>query len=822
MTDVFISYSRKDKDFVRRLHDALKAANRDIWVDWEDIPATADWWREIQAGIEAANAFVFVISPDSVRSEVCNRELDYALTNNKRLIPLLYRDVTDPADQKAMHPSIGSHNWIFFRDTDDFNAAFQQLISAMDTDLNHVRIHTRLLTRAKEWDANNRNASFLLQGDDLNSAEAWLAQAVNKKPAPTDLHTAYILASRRAATARQRRLLAGVTIALIVSIALAILSLGLFGEANRQQAIAVNNAATATIAQGEAEINAATATFAQGQAQNNAATAVAGATAIADANELAQSVALAGQAEVELSGPRPERGVLLALAAFSNNRYTWQAERALASSVQPTLEHSTLSSAGSKMTDLDWSPDGSLVVTGTDTGKAAIWDINGQPVTMLDDEQGTSAALNRVRWSPDGSMIATGSADGHAQIWTLDQSNGISGSVLFTFTDPTIGAAHNDSINDMEWSPDGTMIATASKDRTVKIWNVSDGSLAMTLTGHTASVSSLQWSPDSTQLVTVSVDRVAKIWDVGTGKEAFPQIVPAMLAAWSPDGTALATTNPDNTATIWALGSNASAQKLFSLIGHTGVINRIAWSADGTRIATASNDQTARVWDTTQSGLLLRTLFGHTGAVTDLSWASSVGNPRLITVSEDETARVWNTDTGGQLLVYSGPNDPISKVSWPDEGTHFATLVGDGTARIWEVWKSGNALIKFAKSCCVTRMLTDEENIQFGLPTATVVPSPNPAPTALPGCEAALPTRVYNGARAVVTDDDPTPLNVRVQPGTSARRIAQVSPGQTFQVIGDPQCVAGLNWFPILYGIGAVQGWIAEGQDGKYFVQPVT
>ncbi len=66
MTDVFISYSRKDKAFVQVLHQALTQSKYDAWVDWQDIPLTADWWEEIKSGIEAADTFVCVISPDSM------------------------------------------------------------------------------------------------------------------------------------------------------------------------------------------------------------------------------------------------------------------------------------------------------------------------------------------------------------------------------------------------------------------------------------------------------------------------------------------------------------------------------------------------------------------------------------------------------------------------------------------------------------------------------------------------------------------------------------------------------------------------------------
>ena len=82
MTDVFISYSRKDKAFVQVLNQALANSKYDAWVDWEDIPLTADWWEEIKAGIEGADTFIFVISPDSIASKVCGQEIDHAWDNN--------------------------------------------------------------------------------------------------------------------------------------------------------------------------------------------------------------------------------------------------------------------------------------------------------------------------------------------------------------------------------------------------------------------------------------------------------------------------------------------------------------------------------------------------------------------------------------------------------------------------------------------------------------------------------------------------------------------------------------------------------------------
>src|SRR5881392_1192575 len=199
--EVFISYSRKDKDFVRRLDEALKSRGREAWVDWEDIRPTEEWMQAIYAAIEAADTFVFVITPDSVASVVCGREITHAAAHNKRLVPIVAREV----DAAAVPEPLAKLNWIFCRESDDFEKATDTLISALDTDLKWVHAHTRLLMRAIEWNANGKNKSFVLRGEDLRSAERWLQEAgAEKERQPTTLQTEYIIASRKAELRRQR------------------------------------------------------------------------------------------------------------------------------------------------------------------------------------------------------------------------------------------------------------------------------------------------------------------------------------------------------------------------------------------------------------------------------------------------------------------------------------------------------------------------------------------------------------------------------------------------------------------------------------------
>jgi hypothetical protein len=231
MADAFISYSRKDESFVRELEEALVKRGKDVWVDLEDIPLTAEWQNNLYSGIEGAETFVFVISPDSIASKECKRELDHATKHNKRLVPILRREV----DTTTAPDVLESHNWVFFRESDDFGESLERLMQAMDTDLEWVKIHTRLLTRAVEWESRGRDRSLLLRGSDLEAAEEGQARATDKEPELTPLQRQYILASRQAQTdlhRRQANLYRVLLVAALILIVLMALGLVTFWQLN--------------------------------------------------------------------------------------------------------------------------------------------------------------------------------------------------------------------------------------------------------------------------------------------------------------------------------------------------------------------------------------------------------------------------------------------------------------------------------------------------------------------------------------------------------------------------------------------------------------
>ncbi|MEJ2308724.1 MAG: TIR domain-containing protein [Gammaproteobacteria bacterium] len=235
MAEIFISYARENIAFVRKLHAALTTAGRDAWVDWEGIPPVDKWLDKIRSAIDESDAFLFIISPDSLASDVCAVELGHAVKQHKRLIPVLYQEAT----QNSLPAVLAEINWIFARENDDLAAAVETIQAAMDTDLDWVRQHSRLLVRAGEWaDANGGT----LRGIELKEYEAWLQQSAEKKPGATELQTRFLLESRRAETRRKGVFLASLVIGLSL-----LLVVGLFGwfqhrESLRQSLIAESRA----------------------------------------------------------------------------------------------------------------------------------------------------------------------------------------------------------------------------------------------------------------------------------------------------------------------------------------------------------------------------------------------------------------------------------------------------------------------------------------------------------------------------------------------------------------------------------------------------
>ena len=220
---IFISYSHHNKDIADRFSDNLRALGYDVWIDSQSIPLTVEWWKEIQLGIISADSVIFIASSDSIASPICHLELDYARSLSKRLIPIVIEDISfDDARVTLSKKHLSEHtrrilknrdilslvrdneiyittlNWLFVRTETAFFNTFENLDVALQTDFDHLRLHTQLSEKASKWNDNQKKSSFLLLRGELQQFSEWCKTAteLEKTPKPSDLQVEYLLASR--------------------------------------------------------------------------------------------------------------------------------------------------------------------------------------------------------------------------------------------------------------------------------------------------------------------------------------------------------------------------------------------------------------------------------------------------------------------------------------------------------------------------------------------------------------------------------------------------------------------------------------------------
>lgn len=206
LTDIFVSYSRRDSTFVGQLTEGLHKAGLDVWIDWEDIPYSSNWWDEISRAVDGASAFVCVLSDDYFNSETCRAELKLAEEANKRIIPVCYKDF-----DRALNNSnaVAKTNWLTFATGASFDASFATLLDTLSADLEWRKFHSRLQVRASEWAQKANNSSYHLFGQDLAEAVDRLQSQKDKSPPLTTLQLNYVEASKAGAQELVRKQLRG-------------------------------------------------------------------------------------------------------------------------------------------------------------------------------------------------------------------------------------------------------------------------------------------------------------------------------------------------------------------------------------------------------------------------------------------------------------------------------------------------------------------------------------------------------------------------------------------------------------------------------------
>lgn len=279
-----------------------------------------------------------------------------------------------------------------------------------------------------------------------------------------------------------------------------------------------------------------------------------------------------------------------------------------------------------------------------------------------------------VAYSPDGTLLASASSYGVVQLWRVSD-----GSLIRTFS------GHSSSVNAVAFSTDGTMLASGSGDKTVKLWRVSDGSLIRTFSGHTASINAVVFSLDNTTLASASSDASIKLWRVYEGdlvRTFSGHTYDVYCVAFSPDGTMLASGSGDLTVKLWRVVDGALIR---TLSGHWTSVYSVAFSFDGATLASGGGDSdntanTIKLWRVSDGGLI-RSLVGHTDSVYCVRF--SPNGEILASASADFSVQLWRVSDGSLIRKYSGHTGPVRGVSFSPDGATLASGGNDKSIKIW-------------------------------------------------------------------------------------------------------------------------------------------
>ena len=265
-----------------------------------------------------------------------------------------------------------------------------------------------------------------------------------------------------------------------------------------------------------------------------------------------------------------------------------------------------------------------------------------------------------VAFRPTGTLLAGGSTDQpQLRLWELPSLK-----PLRTF------GSHSESIESLVWSPDGSLLASGSRDRTIKIWDAEQAIELHALTGHDGWVWDLAWSPDGKRLASASYDGSVKLWDPQQGRllsTLQASSLPVLAVTWNSDGTLLAAAGREGPIWIWDSESLAPRK---TLTGHaTGVACLRFIGAD--KLASGGWDKLVKIW-AAGAGRQLLELGGHRGSVHELA-VSSDGS-ELASVSTDGSLIIWDCASGVLVHRIYGKSEGMRSLDWSPDGRYLVAV----------------------------------------------------------------------------------------------------------------------------------------------------
>lgn len=283
-------------------------------------------------------------------------------------------------------------------------------------------------------------------------------------------------------------------------------------------------------------------------------------------------------------------------------------------------------------------------------------------------------------WSPDGRLLVTADYD-QVKVWDIESRR-----------EAGVLVGHTSFVWGLAWSPStsGSVLASASQDGSVRLWDVS--TYAETAILEIGWAFCVAWSPDGSQLAVGNKAGKVQIWDVATQQllDSWQSAAssPIISVAWSPDGKTVASGEWGGEIYLWDTETGRVHTSLAGYTTNRCDVNGLAWSPDGSTLASAHQDGQLRLWDV-ETGQMVRAIEAHTGWARGVAWSPS--GHLLASTGEDKRICLWDPETGQEHAEEHHNRLPVWSVSWSPDGTKVASGAGAyeqqhvGATIVWTV-----------------------------------------------------------------------------------------------------------------------------------------